>query len=110
MIFLKMGASPMKKAANNDSAIPCIVLTFTPDEIAIVNETLEVDGYEDDLKQWILDNMLAEEAEPSRYSGAADRVIENVAAFVRENPGTIRAAGTIAGNILGKVIKKGPRT
>ena len=100
----------MNKAANNDSAIPCIVLTFTPDEIAIVKEVLEAEGYEDDLKQWILDAMSDEEVPQGKHAGAADRVIENVAAFVRENPGTIRAAGTFAGNILGKVIKKGPRT
>jgi hypothetical protein len=86
-----------------------MVLTFTHDELALVKEVLETEGYEEDLKQWILDNMLTdEEGEPSRYAGAADRVIENVSQFVQENPNTIRAAGALANGILKRVIKKGP--
>lgn len=83
-----------------------MVLTFSPDEIELVKKVLHEDGYDDDLKNWILDNMLTDENE---HAGAADRVIENVATFVKENPDTIRAAGTIAGNLFGRIIKKGPR-
>lgn len=99
----------MKKATCDVNAIPCIVLSFTPDEFTLVKETLEDEGYEDDLKQWILDMMLSDEnEEPERYRGAADRVINNVSEFVKENPSTIQAAGALANTILKRMIKKGP--
>ena len=99
----------MNQAANDPNAVPCMVLAFTRDEFAIVKQTLEDEGYEDDLKQWILDNMLMEEdEEDGKHAGAADRVIRNVSDFVNENPDTIRAAGKIAGSLLKRTLKKGP--
>lgn len=104
-ILLKAGM----KMNKNVGAVPCVVLTFSPDQLQLVKETLAADGYEEnELKQWILDNMAEDETPESKYAGSADRVIENVAAFVRDNPTTIHAAGTIAGNIINRVIKKPP--
>jgi len=100
----------MNQAANDANAIPCMVLTFTPKELSYVNSVLETDGYEGNLKQWILDTMNCDESPgESRYAGAADRVINNVSDFVQENPDTIRAASALAGSFLRQVIKKGPQ-
>lgn len=94
---------------NNANAIPCMVLTFTEKELALVKITLEAEGYGENLKQWILDTMAdGDDEEPSKYEGAADRVINNVSEFVRDNPTTIQAVGTLAGSLLNRVIKKGP--
>lgn len=99
----------MNRQVNDPDAVPCMVLAFSPEEMEIVKQVLEEDGYEDDLKQWILDNMMGDEDREERYKGAADRVIKNVSEFVNENPDTIRAASMLAGNLLKRAIKKGPR-
>jgi hypothetical protein len=111
MIFLlpmKVKVKKMSRPLHDSDAIPCMVLTFTDEELALVKETLEEAGYEDDLKQWVLDNMQEDDTEPGKYEGSADRVINNVSEFIRENPETVKRAGALVGGLLGKVIKKGP--
>jgi hypothetical protein len=90
-------------------AIPCMVLTFAPKELAFVKMVLEAEGYEDNLKQWILDTMQGDntdEESGGRYDGAADRVIQNVSEFVRDNPDTIRAASSIANSLVGNLLRR----
>ena len=101
----------MNQQANDPNAVPCMVLTFTHEEIALVNEVLQESGYEDDLKAWVLDHMMVDpdEEEPSKYEGSADRVINNVREFVQDNPDTIRAAGSIVSSLLRRTLKKGPQ-
>lgn len=112
MIFRQTMGKMMNRATNDPNAIPCLVLTFSREEIESVNAALTEQGYEDDLKQWILDNLLGDEDEDgegqSKYEGAADRVIHNVSDFVRENPDAVRAASALAGSFLNRVIKRGP--
>lgn len=97
----------------NDAAIPCMVLTFTEDEIALVKQVLADNEYGDDLKAWILDVMRdPDDEEESRYRGSADRVIHNVRDFVENNPDAVRAAGDLVGGFLRKVssqMRKGPQ-
>jgi hypothetical protein len=100
---------PVNKAATDQNAIPCMVLTFTDDELSFIRMVLEAEGYEDDLKQWILDTMQGEnidEEDGDRYAGAADRVIQNVSEFVRDNPDTIRAASSLANSLVGNLLRK----
>lgn len=92
---------------SHNEAIPCMVLSFTEKEIAIVKGVLEASGYEDDLKAWILDTMTDEEEQPGKYAGSADRVIHNMADFVKSNPDTIKAAGDFVGSLFMKKTKKG---
>lgn len=99
----------MKNQSVDPNALPCMVLTFSPEEMEFVNQTLDECGYEGDLKQWILDNMMSDEEGPSRYEGAADRVISNVASFVQDNPATIQAAGRFASALFKRTMKKGPQ-
>jgi hypothetical protein len=89
-----------------------MVLTFTEKELAFVKLVLEAEGYDDNLKGWILDTMQGEneDEEESRYAGAADRVINNVSEFVKDNPDTIRAAGNLVGNLLKRTMRKGPQS
>lgn len=106
----------MNQKVHEPASIPCMVLTFTEQELSLVKEVLESSGYDDDLKTWILDTMVGDgdgdESDP-QYIGAADRVIHNVSEFVNENPDAIRAVGKLAGglvsNFLNKATKKGPQ-
>lgn len=98
----------MNQKANDTNAVPCLVLAFTPEEFEFVKRVLQEDGYDDDLKAWVLDNMQTDENGSEKpYVGAADRTIHNISAFIKENPDTIRAAGTVAGNLLRRTLKRG---
>lgn len=92
----------------NDNAIPCMVLTFSEPEIALVKAVLEADGYGDDLRGWILDNM-QEDADEGKYTGSADRVISGLSNYLREHPETLQAAGQYITNIVRRATKKGGR-
>lgn len=83
-----------------------MVIGFTKREYDAVTAMLRREGYDDTdrgaLKQFIVDMAMEEQGEEPPYNGAADRVIENVAAFVKNNPSAIQAGVNLVGQLLTK--------
>ncbi len=95
---------------NQNQAIPCHVLSFSPEQMEDIRVGLTDLGYSPDtdgLKKFILESLSGtggteEPPEP----GPADRVIHRIADYLKENPDTVRMYGRLAGNLLDKVLKK----
>lgn len=101
--------NPDSHGGAGSNAIPCMVLTFSEKELAFVKLVLESEGYEDNLKDWILDTMQGDntdENDEGRYDGAADRVIKNMSEFIRNNPDTIHAVGNLANSLVGNLLRR----
>jgi hypothetical protein len=84
-------------------------LSFTDEELAIVKEAFEENGYELDatgMKSFILDTIDDAGANNDSPISAVDGLVNKVAAIVKENPETIKAYASIAGNMFNGWVRK----
>jgi hypothetical protein len=79
-------------------------LEFTSEELVVLREELERQGYPPDstgMKEAILDFLLEEDEEPESPS-SVERVIHTTREFIKNNPATIKFGLDVAKGLMGK--------